>query len=83
MAHTVVFPLLCFGTMTIHAYLSVQMLSLKQDNSEMKTRLLFDKMENEHRAEMLMREQKHKTDIHAISQHIRELEKRIGIANHN
>jgi hypothetical protein len=47
------------------------------ENNELRINALFEKMENEHRAEMLMRTQKHKTDMYRISQHIEMLEKSI------
>jgi hypothetical protein len=47
------------------------------DENEVKTKALFEKIENEHRAEILMRSHKHKTEIYAVSQHIQMLENSI------
>jgi hypothetical protein len=47
------------------------------DENEIKTRALFEKMENEHRAELSIRTHKYRTEMYTVSQHVQVLENSI------
>jgi hypothetical protein len=65
------------GILAVGSCCQYAVISRWSDENEIKTRALFEKIENEYRAEMLIRSHKHRTEMYTVSQHIQMLENSI------